>query len=63
MSHEAFPNIGPDSTHADSGDPNRDRADLAEQAPAAADDEKIHEHTAPIGGEEEAGTDADAART
>lgn len=63
MSHEAFPNTGPDSTHADSGDPNRDRADLADQAPAEADDEKIHENTERLGDEGEAGTDADAART
>lgn len=64
MSHEAFPNTGPDSTHADSGDPNRDRADLAAQAPTQADAETIREHTEQqIAGEDEAGTDADAART
>ncbi|MFB8386835.1 hypothetical protein ACFC3F_06810 [Microbacterium sp. NPDC055910] len=61
MSNDAFPPEGPDSTHADSGDPNRDRADLADMPPTEVDDDAVRANTSDA--DDDAGTDADAARS
>lgn len=44
MSDIANPNDDTQELRADAGDPNRDRADLLEQAPAQADDAAINAH-------------------
>lgn len=61
MSNDAFPSVGPESVHADSGDPNRDRADLADLPPAEVDDDAVRENAPDL--DDDAGSDADAARS
>jgi hypothetical protein len=46
MSDIADPHDDTQGLRSDSGDPNRDRADLLNQPPTQADDEAIAEHTA-----------------
>jgi len=61
MSINSDPAEGADAVHADSGDPNQDRAFLVETPPAQLDDEAVQNNLAPAG--DEPGSDAAAARS
>jgi hypothetical protein len=46
MSDFAAPHNDAEELHADSGDPNRDRSDLADLPPAQVDDDAVRAHLA-----------------
>ncbi|MCK6067413.1 MULTISPECIES: hypothetical protein [Microbacterium] len=62
MSDPAAPQNPEPDLRTDSGYPNRDRADLAQQAPAQADDAAIAEHAADVDGTDDEHDDPTAAQ-